>query len=138
MVKNYKLKIKIKKAVTFLITLFICGSLSVTFLEKKTEAATANKEIVCETTAYAAGTITASGRKSVRNPIGISTVAVDPTVIPYGTYLYIEGYGYAIAADTGLSIKGYKLDLFFNSYSEACNWGRQHVNVTILGDSTNL
>lgn len=76
--------------------------------------------------------ITASGMVAVRDANGTSTVAVDPRVIPLGTKLYIEGYGYAIAADTGLAIKGNKVDLFFNTLSEARNWGARYVNVHII------
>lgn len=71
--------------------------------------------------------ITASGMKA-----GYGVVAVDPRVIPLGTKLYVEGYGYCIAADTGGAIKGNKIDLCFNSYSEAVNYGRKNVTVYIL------
>lgn len=138
MSKSYKWKRVMKKLGVSIGALSIFGILIMNFSSYKAEAATANKEIVCSATAYAAGTMTASRIKSVRNENGISTVAVDPRMIPYGTYLYIEDYGYAVAADTGVAIKGYKLDLFFNSYSEACNWGKKDVKVIILGDSTNL
>lgn len=76
--------------------------------------------------------ITATGTKARRNPNGYSTVAVDPRVIPYGTKLYIEGYGYAIAEDTGGAIKGNKIDVFFNTNKECMNWGRRTVVVHIL------
>lgn len=59
-------------------------------------------------------------------------VAVDPRVIPLGTRLYIEGYGEAVAQDTGGSIQGNRIDVFFPSSEEAVNWGRRTVNVQIL------
>lgn len=60
-------------------------------------------------------------------------VAVDPRVIPLGTKLYIEGYGYAVAADTGGAIKGNKIDLCFEkSNSELMAFGRKTVQVYIL------
>lgn len=71
--------------------------------------------------------ITASGMKA-----GPGVVAVDPRVIPLGTRLYIEGYGNAIAGDTGGAIKGNIIDVFFHSRSEVRNWGRRKVKVTIL------
>ncbi|MCD7778759.1 MAG: G5 domain-containing protein [Clostridiales bacterium] len=72
--------------------------------------------------------ITASGIKAQ-----YGVVAVDPRVIPLGTKLYVEGYGYCVAADTGGAIKGNKIDLCFNSYSEAVNYGRRNVTVYVLG-----
>ena len=89
-------------------------------------------ELYCEATAYCTGSITASGKVPVRNPNGISTIAVDPSVIPMGTIVYVEGYGQAIAADTGGAIKGYKIDIYVNSESEAQNWGRRKVKVQII------
>jgi uncharacterized protein YabE (DUF348 family) len=77
-------------------------------------------------------TYTASGRLAVRNPEGYSTIAVDPTVLPYGTKVFIEGYGFAIAADCGSAIKGNKIDVFFNYRSEALKWAVKHVNVYVL------
>lgn len=61
-------------------------------------------------------------------------VAVDPRVIPLGTRLYVEGYGYAVAQDTGGLIKGKRIDLFMDSAGEAMRWGRRQVTVRILGD----
>lgn len=77
-------------------------------------------------------TYTATGRKAVRDPSGYSTIAVDPKIIPYGTKMYIEGYGYALAADTGGAIVGNKIDVYFDTKNEALNWGVKHVNVYIL------
>lgn len=75
---------------------------------------------------------TATGTKARRDVNGYSTVAIDPRVIPYGTKLYIEGYGYAIAEDTGGAIKGNKIDVFFNSNAECMQWGVRYVTVHIL------
>ena len=59
-------------------------------------------------------------------------VAVDPAVIPLGTRLYIPGYGFAIAADTGSAIIGDRIDLCFNSGWQAIDWGVRDVTVFIL------
>lgn len=59
-------------------------------------------------------------------------VAVDPKVIPMGSKLYIEGYGYATALDKGSDIKGARLDLFFETRREALNWGLRTKKVYIL------
>lgn len=83
-------------------------------------------------TAYSGGTITALGLKAVRNPNGLSTIAVDPSVIPLGSKVYIPGYGYAIAADTGGAIKGNKIDLFMNSEQACLSWGIRPVTVYVI------
>lgn len=87
------------------------------------------------TTAYSKknpGDSTYSGRALNRDPNGISTIAVDPTVIPLGSKVWIEDYGYAVAADIGTSIKGNKIDLYFDTYREACNWGLRNKEVVII------
>ncbi len=70
---------------------------------------------------------TATGTAAVRGAI-----AVDPSVIPLGTKLYIPGYGIGTAEDTGGAIDGNRIDLCYNSVSEAFAWGRQTVTVYIL------
>lgn len=72
---------------------------------------------------------TYTGMKAVRG-----VVAVDPNVIPLYTRLYIEGYGPAIAGDTGGAIKGNKIDLCFDRLDEALQWGMRPVKVYILGE----
>jgi len=75
---------------------------------------------------------TATGGYAKRDPYGYSTIAVDPRIIPYGTKLYIPGYGLAIAQDTGGAINGYKLDLYFNTLNQCYSWGVRYVNVYVL------
>ena len=87
-----------------------------------------SKELVVEATAYThTGNNTSRGTKP-----GIGTIAVDPRVIPYGTRLYIDGYGYGVALDTGSAIRGNRIDVFFNTQSQAISWGRKSVKVFIL------
>ncbi|MDV4152389.1 3D domain-containing protein [Clostridium sp. AL.422] len=83
-------------------------------------------------TAYTGGTYTAMGLKPVRDPNGLSSVAVDPNVIPLGSKVYVEGYGYAIASDTGGAIKGNKIDLYMNSVQECFSFGRRSVTVHLI------
>lgn len=59
-------------------------------------------------------------------------VAVDPRRIPMGTRLYIKGYGYGVAADTGGAIKGNKIDLAFHTTRSAFQFGRRKVEVYVL------
>ena len=71
--------------------------------------------------------ITATGIEAKRG-----VVAVDPDVIPMGTKLYIPGYGHAVAADTGGAIKGHKIDLCYDTVTEAYQWGVRNVTVYIV------
>jgi uncharacterized protein YabE (DUF348 family) len=94
------------------------------------------KEFYVNSTAYTAhcsgcsGT-TATGVNLRANP-GAKVIAVDPSVIPLGTKVHVEGYGYAVAADTGSAIKGNKIDVFISSKSAAYQWGSRQVKITVL------
>lgn len=59
-------------------------------------------------------------------------MAVDTSVIPMGTRVYVDGYGYATALDRGGAIVGNRIDLFFETRYEALNWGVRRVNVYFL------
>lgn len=63
---------------------------------------------------------------------GYGVVAVDPAVIPLGSRLYIEGYGYALAGDTGSRIKGLRIDLGFDTKRQAIQFGRRPVRVYVV------
>ncbi len=69
-------------------------------------------------------------RSGMRARRGI--IAVDPKVIPLGTRVYVEGYGFAIAADTGGAIKGNKIDVCIIDLDEMRRWGRRTVKIHIL------
>lgn len=71
--------------------------------------------------------ITASGTKA-----GYGTVAVDPRVIPLGSKVYVPGYGVATATDTGGAIKGNRVDVCYNSTSDAFSWGVRNLTVYVL------
>ena len=89
--------------------------------------------IYCESTAYSGGGITATGLVPVSARSGRGTIAVDPRVIPLGSLVYVEGYGEAIAADTGGAIQGNIVDIYVDSHEEAISWGRRYnVPVSII------
>ena len=60
------------------------------------------------------------------------TIAVDPKVIPHGTEVIIDGHTY-IAEDTGGSIKGNRIDVYFDTHEEALKFGVQYAEVYIVG-----
>lgn len=70
------------------------------------------------------------GHTATGMPVGWGVVAVDPTVIPLGTKLYVPGYGNAVAADVGGAIKGRIIDLWM-PYSSCMKWGRRTVTITV-------
>lgn len=88
--------------------------------------------IVMEATAYTADDPGNSGYTATGQPLAYGMVSVDPNVIPLGSQLYIEGYGYAVAADTGGGIVGNRIDLAMDSVSNALNFGRRDVVVHVL------
>ena len=95
------------------------------------------ESMILEATAYYPGPRNYGGGVGIRTKTGMlaqrGVVAVDPVVIPLGTRVYVEGYGGAIAADTGGAIRGKRIDLCFNTYEEAMRFGRRPVRVYIFG-----
>ncbi|MEM1502911.1 LysM peptidoglycan-binding domain-containing protein [Domibacillus sp. 8LH] len=94
------------------------------------------KTITVTATAYTAqcegcSGVTATGIDLNNNP-NKKVIAVDPNVIPLGSRVYVEGYGEAVAGDTGGAIKGNKIDLHVPNNDAAYSWGVRTVNVTIL------
>ena len=83
-------------------------------------------------TAYTAGCAGCSGVTASGRPAGHGVVAVDPSVIPLGTRMYIPGYGHAVAGDTGGAIRGNRIDLGFNSNAQAYQFGRRSVTVYLI------
>ncbi len=104
-----------------------------TFASRSGEVLDYKELLYCESTAYTGDGITATGTVPVYNPNGISTIAVDPRVIPLGSLVYVDGYGKAVAADTGGAIQGSIIDIYVNSHDHATSWGRKYgVPVYIL------
>src|SRR4051794_4797625 len=71
-----------------------------------------------------------SGRTATGMPVGPGVIAVDPSVIPLGTKMYVPGYGNGVAADVGGGIKGDIIDLWMTP-SQCAAWGRRTVTITI-------
>lgn len=93
-------------------------------------------EFYVEATAYGpdcAGCsgISAGGHNLKANP-NMKLIAVDPRVIPLGSKVWVEGYGYAIAGDTGGAIKGHRIDVLYPSEAKASSWGRKRVKIRVL------
>ena len=74
----------------------------------------------------------ACGRTAIGLRAGPGVVAVDPAMIPMKARLYVDGYGYAVAADVGGNIKGDRIDLGFHSRGQALRYGRRPVTVRVL------
>ncbi|HDR6522690.1 TPA: SH3 domain-containing protein [Bacillus thuringiensis] len=96
-----------------------------------TVVATAYTADPSENGTYGGRVLTAMGHDLTANP-NMRIIAVDPKIIPLGSKVWVEGYGEAIAGDTGSAIKGNRIDVLMGSKSKAMNWGRQTVKVKIL------
>jgi len=92
------------------------------------EVPVGSRPLVVDAVAYHLPGHTASGL-----PVGVGVVAVDPSVIPLGTRLFVPGYGRAVAADVGSAIKGNIIDLWMPSTAAAQGWGRRTVTITVYG-----
>ena len=96
--------------------------------KKSTSKNSLGKKITVSATAYSGDGITATGTVP-----RWGTIAVDPTIIPYGTKVYIPQFDeYFIAEDCGGGIKGNKIDIFMNSESQCDNWGKRSIDIYIV------
>ena len=91
-------------------------------------SASGTRRLVVDAVAYHLPGTTASGL-----PVGVGVIAVDPSVIPLGTRLFVPGYGPAVAADVGPAIKGNIIDLWMPTTARARGWGRRTVTITVYG-----
>jgi len=94
------------------------------------------KVIKMKATAYTVSCKGCSGKTSTglnlkKNP-KLKVISVDPKIIPLGSKVYVEGYGYAIAGDTGGALKGNKIDVFIPNKTKALNWGVKTVTVKVF------
>ena len=99
-------------------------------------APTGGKEYYVEATAYTpyctgCSGISAAGINLRANP-NLKLIAVDPRKIPLGTKVWVEGYGYAIAGDTGGAIKGNRIDVLMQTKQQAYSWGRKRVKIKVM------
>ncbi|MBS9350203.1 G5 and 3D domain-containing protein [Listeria welshimeri] len=99
--------------------------------KSSSKAPSNGKTFTMESTAYSGGGVTATGINLSANP-GMKVVAVDPSIIPLGSRVWVEGYGEAIAGDTGGAIKGNIVDVYFSNESSCYSWGRRTVTVKVL------
>ncbi|MEH7082249.1 3D domain-containing protein [Neobacillus drentensis] len=101
---------------------------------KETTAAIKGKEMYVTATAYSPEEsfhITAAGYNIRKHP-NMKLIAVDPRVIPLGKKVWVEGYGIAVAGDTGGAIKGHKIDVLLPTTSQCIQWGRKTVKIIVL------
>ncbi|WP_455675994.1 ubiquitin-like domain-containing protein [Pradoshia sp.] len=101
-----------------------------------TSSSSSAEEYHVTATAYTSGCNgctgkTATGINLRANP-NAKVIAVDPSFIPLGTKVYVEGYGYATAADTGGAVSGKKIDVFVPSTADAYNWGVKTVKIKVF------
>ena len=90
------------------------------------------RSIYVSATAYSAYDPGNSNRTAAGTLVRHGVIAVDPSVIPLGTRVFIPGYGEAVAEDVGYAIKGYRIDVAFDSHAEALMFGRQDLEIFIM------
>jgi len=104
--------------------------------ESSPPAVKGTMEMTVTATAYTAYCPGCSGTTAIgidlRSNPDQKVIAVDPNVIPLGSKVWVEGYGEAIAGDTGGAIKGNKIDVFIPSYESALEWGVKKVKIKVL------
>lgn len=91
-----------------------------------------SRVMVVESTAYTPHDGSQTGRTATGRPAKYGVIAVDPRIIPLHSLVFVEGYGFAIAADTGGAIKGNRIDVCFPSLSQANQWGRKKVVIHVF------
>lgn len=107
-----------------------------TTVSRSKDSSSGVRQFYVTASAYTANCAGCSGYTSTginlhANP-DAKVIAVDPDVIPLGTRVYVEGYGYAVAADTGGAIDGRHIDVFFPTKAQAYAWGVRKVLIKIL------
>lgn len=130
-------KIKSKKLISQTVTKEMVTKIVQVGTKNPSRGDVAGKEMVVKATAYTPYCTGCSGRTATginlrANP-SMKLIAVDPSVIPLGTKVYVDGYGYAIAGDTGGSIKGNKIDVLMPNKQAAYQWGVKSVKIRIIG-----
>ena len=90
------------------------------------------RSVYVSATAYSAFDPGNGNRTATGTPLRRGVIAVDPAVIPLGTRVFIPGYGEAVAEDIGYAIKGYRIDVAFDSHAEALMFGRQDLEIFIM------
>ncbi len=122
--------------------LSVAEGISVTEITQTTEITKPNNRMTVVATAYCScksccgiyaenrpdGIVyTASGTVAKAN----HTIAVDTSVIPFGTKVIINGKEY-VAEDTGGAIKGDRIDIYFDSHSDALEWGKRTIEIEVI------
>jgi len=103
---------------------------------KAKRGSAAGKTLTVASTAYTANCegcsgVTRMGLDLKKYP-DAKVIAVDPSVIPLGSIVKVEGHGVAIAADTGGGINGNEIDVFIPNHNNALQWGRKNVRVEVI------
>lgn len=65
-------------------------------------------------------------------PTRMGVIAVDPRVIPFGSKIYVPGYGWGTALDTGSAIKGHTIDIWMPTYNQCMQWGVRCVSISVI------
>lgn len=127
-----------KKLITLIKIIIFIIAFYLIFIAPRTEAEMESKHFIMLSTGYCPCELCchnwADGLTYTGDKAGRGCVAIDPEarILKMGQRLFIEGYGYGVANDIGGAIKGWEVDLCFDSHEEALEWGRKLVKVYVL------
>ncbi len=85
------------------------------------------RELKVRVSSYCLGGMTSRG---VQTRVGV--IAVDPNIIPYGSKIYVPGYGWGTALDTGGAIKGNTIDIWMPTYGQCMQWGVRYLTIKVV------
>jgi len=114
----------------------VASAATATTVSRGSSEPSSGKEFYVTATAYTPNCSGCSGISAtginLNSGSGLKVIAVDPSVIKLGSKVWVEGYGTAIAGDTGGAIKGNRIDILVQSESQASNWGVRKVRIKVL------
>ena len=115
-----------KKTILFIfLAVFLCASAA--FSAEKSKKTYKEYTLTVDAYSYCYTSRTATGTYP-----SYGTIAVDPRVIPLGSKIYVPGYGWGTAQDTGGAIKGNKIDIWFPTQRQCYSWGIRTVKIKVV------
>lgn len=120
------------KKASFFIALFLIFAFIAAFFEPAFGWIKIKRQRIIKMKVESSGYCLRQSLTSRGTRVSYGTVAVDPRVIPYHSKIYVPGYGWGSALDSGGFVKSNKIDLWFPSYGQCMQWGRRQVDIIVI------